>query len=485
MNSSTKLNWINGQTNNRNSISTIPKIDPHTGKEIYSLQDSNKNDVSEAISISKEISKHWSVKTSVQRGNILRKCVQEMRSNADVLAALVATETGKPIQDAEAEVDGAILQGDFFASEGLRLYGSTLNSAVTGKQTYSIREPLGAAALIVPANTPIANIAWKVFPALICGNTAILKASEDAPAIANMIGELFKSAGLPDGVLNIIQGRGQTAGSYLVEDPRIDLVSFTGSTKAGKEIAKTGGQRLARISLELGGKNPFIVCNDADVDNAVHWATLSAFSNAGQRCAAASRLFVHSDIYHQFLDKFVEKSSKLKLGIDRGCDLGPVINSKQYFRILQMIERTESSGAEILTGGKKRPNHLPEKGFYIMPTIIGNTDNNDPINQEEIFGPVVTIQKYEDYEILLSQANNTLYGLTSAVHTKSLDLAAWFSRHLRNGVVNINAGTYGSEPQFPFGGFGNSGNGTREPGSEALNVYTELKVVSFLSASPF
>ena len=232
------------------------------------------------------------------------------------------------------------MQGEFFAGEGMRLYGKTLTSGMSGKMSQTIRMPHGVVGLIVPANTPIANIAWKIFPALICGNTVVLKSSEDSPSVAYMIAELAKKAGLPNGVLNVIQGNGET-GAALVDNTQVSLISFTGSTSVGKIIAQNAGKRLARISLELGGKNSFLVCDDADIDHAVHWASLSAFSNAGQRCAATSRILVFESVYDQFLSKLVDKANSLKLGISNESDLGPVINHKQYINIIDAIDKAK------------------------------------------------------------------------------------------------------------------------------------------------
>jgi aldehyde dehydrogenase (NAD+) len=341
--------------------------------------------------------------------------------------------------------------------------------------------PHGVCGLIVPANTPIANISWKVFPALICGNTIVLKSSEDTPLIAILFAKLVKNAGIPDGVFNVIQGEGSSVGATLVKDDRIKLISFTGSTNVGKWIANIASNRLARISLELGGKNPFVVCDEADLDQAVDWAVLSAFSNAGQRCAAGSRIILFDKIYDLFIEKFLVKTLKLKIGNGDDCDLGPVINMRQKERIQKLIHDVQKDGAKILCGASSLPANLPEKGYYIAPTIIVDIPVNHSFSHTEIFGPVVSIYRVNDIEEALQLANNSEYGLTSAIHTKDIDRAMWFVKRVRSGVTNINMGTYGSEPHMPFGGFGLSGNGTREPGEEAIAVYSELKNISYLT----
>jgi aldehyde dehydrogenase (NAD+) len=404
-----------------------------------------------------------------------------MKDCAGDLAECIGLETGKPPQDAKAEVGGAILQAEYWAGEGMRLYGRSLTSGVPGKHSHTIRQPRGVAGLIVPANTPIANIAWKAFPALICGNTVVMKASEDAPRIAYLFAHLTKAAGLPDGVFNVIQGRGHSAGAALVEDPRVAVISFTGSTAVGRWIAEVGGRRLARLSLELGGKNPFVVCDDADLDLAVNWAALSAFSNAGQRCAAGSRILVFKEIYEDFRDKFTAKAESLRLGTEAGCDLGPLVNQRQQRNVLQAIERAKMDGGRVLCGGTTPTAPGLADGYYVCPTVIEELAPSADLSCQEIFGPVATLHPVSDIQEALALANASEYGLTAAIHTRNVDRAIWFAHHVRAGVANINLGTFGSEPHMPFGGYGASGNGTREPGVEALDVYSELKNISFLT----
>ncbi len=295
-----------------------------------------------------------------------------------------------------------------------------------------------------------------------------------------MFAKILHEAGVPASVFNVIQGRGQTAGAALVEDERGQVISFTGSTAVGRWIAQVAGQRLARVSLELGGKNPFVVCDDADLDQAVHWAALSAFSNAGQRCASGSRILVFHSVYQEFCDRFVQKVKTLKLGVEQGCDLGPVINERQYKGILSTLEIAVSEGGRVLCGGAAaRQDHLIN-GYYIQPTLIDRLPITADLSTREIFGPVAVLHPVENLQHALQVANSTEYGLTAAIHTRDVDRAMWFAQHVKAGVANVNMGTYGSEPHMPFGGFGASGNGTREPGVEALDVYSELKNISVL-----
>ena len=476
-------NWINGYENSPLGDGWIDKFNPHTGETLCQVADSTLVDANSAVTAAEAAFSAWSELTPVKRGQILTDIVAVMKHRTDELAECIAVETGKPPQDAKGEVGGSILQGEFFAGEGMRLYGRSLTSGMLGKQSFTVRQPRGIAGLIVPANTPIANIAWKTFPALICGNTVVLKAAEDAPRIALLFAQLTKEAGLPDGVFNVIQGRGQSAGMSLVEDPRVAVLSFTGSTGVGRQIAETAGKRLARVSLELGGKNPFVVCDDVDLDQAVQWASLSAFSNAGQRCSSGSRILIFKGVYDVFRDKLVAKASSLKLGVNADCDLGPVINQRQQQAILSAIENAKVEGGKVLCGGAAPSSPDLVNGYYIQPTVIDGLQRGSELSGKEIFGPVATLHPVEDMTDALKLANKCEYGLTSAIHTCNVDRAMWFAQRVRVGVVNINLGTFGSEPHMPFGGFGASSNGTREPGVEALDVYSELKNISILTRS--
>lgn len=473
-------NWLNGRLIAPSGGNYLDKYNPHTGQLESHPANSSYQDVDNAIQSAEVAFGSWSRLTPVRRGQILGDIAAKMKSRAGELADCVAMETGKPPQDAKGEVGGAILQAEFFAGEGMRLYARSLTSGMEGKYSHTVRQPRGVAGLIVPANTPIANIAWKVFPALVCGNSAVLKASEDAPRTALLFAEISREAGLPDGVLNVLQGAGQPAGAALVQDPRVAVISFTGSTGVGRWIAETAGKRLARVSLELGGKNPFVVCDDADLDWAVRWASLSAFSNAGQRCAAGSRILVFESVYREFTEKLVTKAKSLKLGVTSGCDLGPVITRRQRDTILATVEKARSEGAKVLCGGTSPSDLELAGGFYIQPTLLEGLPPGSEMGCKELFGPLATLHPVKDLEEAIEVANATEYGLTAAIHTRDVDRAMTFAQRVRAGVANVNMGTYGSEPHMPFGGFGASGNGTREPGVEALDVYSELKNISFL-----
>lgn len=468
-------NWIGGAERPAIAGEWFDKLNPANGKILTRAARSRADDVTAAVHSARLAFDSWSSTPAVQRGLILHKLVVAMQNHQAEIAQIVAAETGKSEKEAFGETGGAIQCGLFYASEGQRLYGRTTTSGAPNKYAMTVRQSIGVAGLIIAANTPIANVAWKIFPALVCGNTAILKASEDTPATAWILGKLAKEVGLPDGVLNIVHGFGEEAGAPLVENPDVGVISFTGSTEVGRFIQRAAGERFARISLELGGKNALVVCDDADLENAAKWVLLSAFSNAGQRCASTSRVIVFDSIYEKFRDMLVEKTKKVRVGSSNEDDFGPVINEGQLENMVSAIQRAKQNGANILTGGERLTDDAHRDGFYMSPTLIDGVPPHDEISERELFGPVAILYRVKDFDEALALANDSPYGLTASIHTKSIHRAIRFCDKVQTGVAVVNAGTYGSEPHMPFGGRKGSGNGSREPGTEALNIYSELK----------
>jgi aldehyde dehydrogenase (NAD+) len=456
---------------------TFAKIDPATGREICRVARSSSADVKTAVALARQAQPAWAALTPVKRGDILRRIAILMQEHRAAIADLVARETGKSRNDAAGETDAAIEMGFFVAGEGRRFYAQTTTSAVPNKSAMIVRQPLGVAGLIIAANTPIANVAWKAFPALLCGNAAILKAAEDTPLSAWAFGVLAREAGVPDGVYNTLHGFGEEAGAPLVEHPDVAIVSFTGSCEVGRWIAETAGRRLAKTCLELGGKNPLIVCDDADLQNAVTWTLGSAFSNAGQRCAAGSRIIVFDGVYDRFKTMLVEATSKLKVGTADTDDYGPVINEQQMTNMLASIERARAAGACVLTGGQRLSGGQYGEGFFVAPTIIERVGANDEITRSELFGPITCLYRVGSFEEAIALANDSPFGLTASIHTQSLNRAMTFLSRIQSGVAVVNGGTYGSEPHLPFGGLRQSGNGWREAGTQALDVYSDLKTI--------
>jgi aldehyde dehydrogenase (NAD+) len=456
---------------------TFSKIDPATGREICKVARSNAADVSAAVLRAREVQPAWAATTVVKRGEILRRLAILMQEHRAAIADLVARETGKSVKDARGETDAAIEMGFFVAGEGRRFYGQTTTSAVPHKTALIVRQPLGVAGLIIAANTPIANVAWKAFPALLCGNAAVLKAAEDTPLSAWAFGELAREAGAPDGVYSTLHGFGEEAGAPLVEHPDVAVVSFTGSCEVGRWIAETAGRRLAKTCLELGGKNPLIVCDDADVQNAVSWTLGSAFSNAGQRCAAGSRIIVFDAIYDRFKALLVEAVHRLKVGTADTDDFGPVINEQQMTNMLAAVARAKAAGTVILAGGHRLTGGSYGGGFFVAPTIIEGVRRDDEVSRSELFGPITCLYRVSTFDEAIALANDSPFGLTASIHTQNLNRAMTFLARIQSGVAVVNGGTYGSEPHLPFGGLRQSGNGWREAGTQALDVYSDLKTI--------
>ncbi|HEY0715191.1 MAG TPA: aldehyde dehydrogenase family protein, partial [Polyangia bacterium] len=428
-------NWIDGKERPATGDGWVDKLSPVTGARISRLARSTVEDVQMAVAAARRAQPQWAAKTPPARGEILHAVVMALRQNREEVARTVAAETGKSFKAALGETDGAIALGLFYSGEGQRLYGRTTTSGVPHRQASLIREPIGVAGLIIAANTPIANVAWKVFPALICGNTAVLKAAEDTPGTAALFARLAHEAGLPPGVLNVIQGLGLEAGAPLVAHPDVDVISFTGSTSVGREIAAVAGRRLARVSLELGGKNALVVCDDADLDNAVKWTLLSAFSNAGQRCAAASRIIVFDAVYDRFRAALVSGAQQLKLGPEDGDDLGPVINERQLNNMLRHVELATKAGAKIVVGGQRLVDDDHRNGFYMAPTFVEQVAADAEVSRTELFGPIACLYRVQNFAEALALANDSPYGLTACIHTRNLNRALTFTTQVKSGVV--------------------------------------------------
>lgn len=468
-------NYIDGKFKSNKTF--LKKLNPHNNKLLSHYPLSGSDDINLAInSCEKNIDK-WKSFGVFERSRVLKELTNLFIDNKKKLIEAISRETGKSKNDASNEFNGCLILAEYFYSEGLRFYGRVINSTDRNKNTRSILEPLGIAALIVPANTPFANICWKIFPALLCGNTVILKSSENAPYLSYIISKLFDKTSSPKGVFNVIHGD-YTTGSKLVKNKKVNLISFTGSSKAGISINQQTAVNLPKISLELGGKNCLVVYKDADLDLAVEWSIKSSFSNAGQRCSSSSKLIIHKEIYEEFKKKLVFHTKKISIGISDKDLVGPLITKKQLLYIANIIKSLDKKKYKVIQGGNIIKSGKFKYGNYFEPTIIEKISKKGLLDSTELFAPVVTLEIFHDIESVISEINSSKYGLTSAIHTNDINVSDKFSRKVRTGVVNINLGTYGSEPHMPFGGFNFSGNGTREPGLEALNFYSDIKVIS-------
>jgi len=473
--------WIDGRE--LASEESFEKRDPATGQVQGLVARGGKLEAEQAIAAARRAFEPWAATTAVRRGEILRAAARLLEERREEVAGIVARETGKSLRDALGETGAAIEMGYFVAGEGRRFHGKTTTSATPGKWALVTRQPRGVAALITAANTPIANVAWKAFPALLCGNAAILKASEDTPETALAFARLVHEAGAPPGVLNALQGLGEEAGAPLVASPAVDIVSFTGSCAVGRSIAETVGRRSAKVCLELGGKNPLIVADDADLEKAVAGATLAAFSNAGQRCASGSRLIVFDAVYDAFSRALIERARSLRLGPTDSDDFGPVINERQLQAMLAAVERARAAGARVLTGGHRLTDAEHAGGYYMAPTVLEGVAPHAEVSRSELFGPITCLYRVAGFDEAVRLANDTPFGLTAAIYTGNVDRAMVFLSRIQAGVAVVNGPTHGSEPHLPFGGLRDSGNGTREAGTEALDVYSDLKTI-YINSDP-
>jgi acyl-CoA reductase-like NAD-dependent aldehyde dehydrogenase len=456
-------NLIDGRTLAAAGGTSFEKHRPADGSPLCTVPRSAEADVAAAVDAARRAQPAWAARTPVERGELVRELALALRSRREEAADLVVAETGKSPALALGEVDAAVEMGFFVAGEGRRLYGRTMTSAMPNRTVLSVRRPVGVAALIVSFNTPFPNYAWKAFPAVFGGNAAVLKPSEHTPASASFFGELCQEL-LPAGVLNVVHGLGSEAGPPLVEHSGVDLVSFTGSASTGRWINERAGRRLAKVCLELGGKNALVVCDDADLDRAVEWSLASAFSNAGQRCAAASRIVVFAEVYDEFCDRLLAGA--------RDYETGPVISEASLERILAAL-----AGANVLVGGER----VERPGWWLAPTVVEDVRADAELSCTELFGPVTILYRVADLDEALALVNDSPYGLTSAIHTASLHRAMRFADAAEAGVVVVNGGTHGSEPHMGFGGVKQSGTGWREAGVEALDVYTEWKYINLIT----
>jgi aldehyde dehydrogenase (NAD+) len=462
-------NLVGGVESPAASGQWLDKLRPTDGGLLCRVARSGEADAAAAVSAARVAQPAWAERTVVERANILRDLALLLRDRRDEASEIVAEETGKTIELARGETDAAVEMGLFVAGEGRRYYGRTTTASMPHRTVLTVRQPLGVAGLIMSFNTPLPNVAWKVFPALLCGNAAVVKPSEHTPVSAWRFAELASEVGIPPGVLNLVQGYGPEAGAALVEHSDVDLVSFTGSAATGRWINETAGGRLAKVCLELGGKNALVVCDDADLDRAVHWALESSFSNAGQRCAAASRIVVFDDVYDDFRERLVAGA------VARPAE--PVISEASLDRILDAVTRAADGGASVLCGGVR----LDRPGWYLEPTVVEGAAPDSDISRTELFGPVTLLFRARNLEDAVAIVNDSPYGLTAAIHTASVHRAMRFAEDAQAGVVVVNAGTHGSEPHMGFGGVKRSGTGWREAGVEALDVYSDWKVVNIVA----
>ena len=476
----TYKNHIGGHWVASESGKTYPITSPASKDTVLGeFQTSGEADALQAVAAAQEALPGWSETPAPARASVLFRALEILRRRADDIARTITIEEGKPLADAQGEVKRAMNIMEYAAGEGRRMFGYTTPSELPNTVAYTIRRPLGVVAIITPWNFPIAIPAWKIAPALICGNTLVFKPASGTPLSAVKLMEVYEEAGLPPGVLNLVTGPGARVGNALVESPEVKGISFTGSTEIGTDIYGLGARMLKKIQCEMGGKNAVILLADADLDKALGGIIQGAFGSTGQRCTATSRVIVESSIYDEFMEQLIERTGKLKIGngLDADVDISPLSSKSQFDTVSQYIGIGTEEGANLVYGGHSLSGGIYDEGYYIEPTIFTDVGLDMRIAQEEIFGPVLTVFKAEDLEEAIQISNSVKFGLSSSVYTKDLTRAFQYINTVDAGMVHVNAPTLGGEVHLPFGGLKSSGVGQREQGVEAFDFFSEVITV--------
>ena len=473
-------NYIAGQWLSAAGGATLESRNPADSHELVAtFPRSAPVDVDTAIAAARKAYRTWRLVPAPARAEYIHRVGELLLKHKEELAQLMSREMGKPLTEARGDVQEGIDCAYYSAGEGRRLFGQTIPSEMPNKFAMTVRMPIGVCALITPWNFPVAIPCWKAMPALVCGNTVILKPAEDTPACATKLIEIFAEAGLPPGVINLVHGVGEEAGKALVEHPDVDLVSFTGSSETGAFVGATCGRTHKRVCLEMGGKNAQIVMEDADLELALDGAVWGAFGTAGQRCTATSRLLLHRDIKEKFTVMLKERTSQLRLGAgtDPNIYVGPLVNASQLERVSKYLDIAREEGAKVLMGGEIVTEGELKHGYFFQPTILDEVTPEMRVAREEIFGPVVALIEVNSFEEAIAILNDTPYGLSSSIYTRDINRAFAAMRDIEAGITYINGPTIGAEVHLPFGGVKQTGNGHREAGTAVLDVFTEWKTV--------
>jgi aldehyde dehydrogenase (NAD+) len=439
---------------------------------------SGASDVDRAVQSAKRGFAQWRATPAPARGDVLRIVGDLMSKRKDEIADAMTREMGKPLTETRGDVQEGIDTAYYAASEGRRLFGHTVPSELRNKWAMSYRRPIGVAGLICPFNFPMAIPTWKMFPALVCGNSVVFKPAEDVPHTGTLLVEILLEAGLPPEVIQLVHGAGEDAGSAIVNHPEVPLISFTGSTETGRIVGETCGRMHKRLSLEMGGKNAQIVMDDADLELALEGALWGAFGTTGQRCTATSRLILQKGIHDNFLGLLVDKAKALRLGDGRkeGTDVGPLINEAALGKVERYIDIGQSQGNDLLCGGRRADAGNLSNGNFFEPTIFARVEPGHRLEQEEIFGPVLSVIRVSTADEAFAVNNDVKYGLSSSIYTSNVNVAFRALNELDNGITYVNAPTIGAEAHLPFGGVKQTGNGHREGGWQVYEFYSETKV---------
>jgi acyl-CoA reductase-like NAD-dependent aldehyde dehydrogenase len=474
-------NFINGEWVEARGGKVLEDRNPANTDELVGMfPASGPEDVTLAVESAKAAYKKWRLTPAPKRAEILFHAAEILVNRKEDYAREMTQEMGKVLAETRGDVQEAIDMTYLMAGEGRRQFGHTAPSELPDKFAMAVRSPIGVAGLITPWNFPMAIPSWKAMPALICGNTVVLKPAEDTPLSTYNLTQVLAEAGLPPGVLNVVFGYGPDAGAPMLNNPDVGLISFTGSTEVGRIVSQACAPTFKKCHLEMGGKNIIIVMDDANLDLAIEGAVWGGFGTTGQRCTAASRVAVQKGVYRQFVEKFVARVKALKVGdgLDPTTQMGPCINEQQLQTVIKYVAIGKEEGAKLSAGGHRLETGAHARGWFHEPTVFTDCDPAMRICQEEIFGPVVSVIPFDSFDDALSIANGVNYGLSAAIYTRNVNNAFRAQRDLETGIVYVNAPTIGAETHLPFGGTKNTGNGHREAGLAALDFYSEWKTVN-------
>jgi acyl-CoA reductase-like NAD-dependent aldehyde dehydrogenase len=473
------FNYIGGEWVKSSSGEWFDNVNPADTDDIVGrFPKSNAEDVNMAVAAAKEAANKWRLTPAPKRAELLFKLGEILRENKDRYTQEMTREMGKVLKEAGGDVQEAIDCTYYTAGEGRRLHGFTTPAEMKSKFAMCVRQPVGICGLITPFNFPMAIPSWKLIPALVCGNTVVIKSGEDVPLSALNLVRACEEAGIPKGVVNLVNGDGGEIGPVLVGHEDVRLISFTGSTETGRIIAEQCARDNKIVSLEMGGKNAIIVMDDADLDNAVEGSVWGAFGTSGQRCTASSRLVVHKKVYKKFVQKFVERVATLRVGngLDPKTDVGPVIHEDAMQRIQGYIHIGQKiDGATLAAGGNRVTKGDAARGWFLEPTVFTDVKPGMRIEQEEIFGPVTSIIPFATLDEAIQIVNGVRYGLSSAIYTQDVNQAFYAMQELYTGICYVNSATIGAEVHLPFGGTKATGNGHREAGTQVLDIFSEWK----------
>ena len=473
------LNYIAGQWVPSSTGAWFENRNPaDTADLIGRFPRSSAEDVNRAVASAVKGFSAWKVMPAPARGDVLRRVGDLLTARKEELADIMTREMGKPLAETRGDVQEGIDTAYYAGTMGRQLFGHTVPSELNNKWAMSFRRPIGVCGLVTPFNFPLAIPTWKSFPALLCGNSVVFKPAEDVPQTVSMLVEILLEAGVHPEAVQLVHGFGEEVGATLVSHPDVPVISFTGSTATGSLVGETCGRMHKRLSLEMGGKNAQIVLDDANLDLALEGVLWGAFGTTGQRCTATSRLILQAGIHDRFLDRLAAAASALRLGDGRkaGTDVGPVIHEASRTNIEQYVEIGRAAGNSIVTGGQRATGGELDKGIYFQPTIFAGVRPGDRIEQEEIFGPVLSVIRVADADEAFRVNNGVKYGLSSSLYTSNVNLAFRALNELDNGITYVNAPTIGAEAHMPFGGVKQTGNGHREGGWEVYDFYSETKV---------